>query len=322
MVTVAVAPVVDTGFRGSTPWEELEALWPRPVQWNVPMERYTTLRVGGQVKALLEVQSEDELRLLWAWLRRHQVPWLLLGRGSNLLVRSHGFPGLFVRLTGSFNRIRRVPPSSEEQVEIEVGAGCPVAALTGWCIRHQVQGFEFMAGIPGTLGGAVRMNAGAWGHEMGALLQAITVMGADGQVRLLPRQRLQLGYRSMDLVGGGIRKVVITSVRLALGRGNGEVIRRQCLELMRRRQAKQPLVPGSAGSFFKNPPGDSAGRLIEAAGLKGLRRGRAMVSTRHANFIVNIGGATATDIDRLWREVQQRVADRFGVTLEPEVVIV
>ncbi len=304
---------------------EFAAFWSGEVFWDVSMARYSTLRTGGPAEALVTVTRLTELKKLLAWLEERCIPWRVVGRGSNILVRSKGFAGVIIQLRGEFNHVVRLEESVEmgsDPVFVRAGAGCSVAKLVAWCTNHALGGMEFMAGIPGSVGGAVRMNAGAWGRAMADNLRSIILIDRLGQVMEVDHSGLRPGYRRMELAQASIDDLIVVAATFVLKRGRQREILRKCRENLRKRREKQPANMASAGSFFKNPEGDSAGRLIDAAGLKGLRHGQAMVSPDHANFLVNIGGATPEDILSLAGEVRERVYQKFGIWLEPEVHII
>ncbi len=301
--------------------DRLAATWPSQMRFDVSMAAYSTLRAGGSAAALIEVHTLTELRSLLGQLYAEQIKFLIVGRGSNILVADQGYSGIVIRLKGDFDTvgIQENSGSVRQAVTVRAGAGISLARLISWCARQGLAGLEFMAGIPGSVGGAVRMNAGAWGGEIGGRLEAIEVVDWQGDVRQIPVEQLQLAYRKLAFEDGEIG--IITSAVFRLRPDREEKIRSRCRDYQARRQGRQPAGVASAGSFFKNPQGDSAGRLIEAAGLKGACCGRAMVSPVHANFIVNTGRATATEILALMEKVQQIVFQRFAVQLEPEVRI-
>ncbi|HBI16049.1 MAG TPA: UDP-N-acetylenolpyruvoylglucosamine reductase [Desulfobulbaceae bacterium] len=301
--------------------QQLASFWNGPLQWDVAMGAHCTLRAGGPAEALLVASTLPELCRLIGWLEGQAIRWRVIGRGSNILVGSQGFAGVLITLGGEFCDIRRGGSGSAQpgMETVRVGAGCFAGKLVGWCARNGLAGLEFMAGIPGSIGGAVSMNAGAWGGEIGALVEAVTFVDRHGQVHEMARQELAISYRRLRPLDSELCGAVVVEAALALKQGDPQEILDRCRDLIARRRAKQPSGVASAGSFFKNPPGDSAGRLIEAAGLKGLQRGGALVSTKHANFIVNTGSATAADITELMREVQDRVYRFSGILLEPEV---
>lgn len=300
--------------------QQLATFWSGPLRWDVSMAAHCTLRAGGPAEALLVAATLPELCRLITWLEERMIRWRVIGRGSNILVGSQGFAGVLITLGGEFRAIRRdhAGPGSPGAT-LQVGAGCPAGKLVGWCARNGLSGLEFMAGIPGSIGGAVAMNAGAWGGEIGNLIQSVTFVDRQGLVHEVARRELGFSYRRMRPLRSDLSEAVVVEARIFLTRGAREEILARCRDFIARRRAKQPTGVASAGSFFKNPPGDSAGRLIEAAGLKGLQRGGAMVSTKHANFIVNTGRASAADIAGLMREVQEKVYHFAGIMLEPEV---
>lgn len=300
---------------------DLAASWPGTIHWDAAMADYCTLRAGGRAEALLVASSRVELEVLMRWLRRNRVDWRVIGRGSNILVPSRGFSGVVIVLGGDFCSFSRLdsPTAGEHLVRVRVGAACSVSRLIGWCSGNEISGLEFMTGIPASVGGAVRMNAGAWGSEIGDRIETVSYVDPEGETHDVSRDKLDLSYRRLQLKDGAQEDLIIIETVLRLQPGRRKDIMAQCRKYQDMRRAKQPMGVASAGSFFKNPPGDSAGRLIDDAGLKGLRKGNAMVSPKHANFIVNTGQATADDIIELMREVQEKVYRHSGVMLEPEV---
>jgi UDP-N-acetylmuramate dehydrogenase len=304
--------------------DQLAADWPA-MCFDQPMAACSTLRAGGRAAGFIDITCQEDLARLLQQLDRLQLLFQVIGRGSNILVSDQGYAGIILRLRGRFLSIERIgsqdPVREKTEMTVKAGAGCSMAALLSWCSSNSLSGLEFMAGIPGSVGGAVGMNAGAWGHEIGDQLLAIELVDCQGQSRQLKRSELQMSYRRLALDSGSPVSGVIVSASLQLTADKEEQIRASCRKYLGRRKGKQPVGVASAGSFFKNPAGDSAGRLIEAAGLKGLCQGEAMVSPVHANFIVNTGKATATDIVQLMERVQTEVWQRFSVSLEPEVQI-
>jgi len=292
----------------------LRGLCGERIGFDVDMARHCTLRAGGRAAALAEPESVEQASRLIRYLSGEDIAWRSIGRGSNLLVRDAGYPGVLIRFAGRECR-------SSETGQVEAESGCLLASLLGFCQRQGLSGLEFLTGIPGTVGGAVRMNAGAFGGELSQFLSALWLAGPDGATFRIGAVQWQAGYRSMTLLGQDWDKVLVLTATLALAPGSAEESGRLMdLYRQKRRGLRQPALP-SAGSFFKNPPGDFAGRLIEQAGLKGMRVGAAMVSREHANFIVNCGGATAADIIALMELVQEKVQARAGIFLEPEVHI-
>jgi len=298
------------------PLGELEELFPGKVKFQADMRQFTTLKVGGPSDALVEPSSPAEVDKLMAWCKKNEVPWLVVGRGSNLVVRDGGIRGVVMRVGRAMAGLQA--QESKELVRLRVQAGCPVSRLLREAVRRGWDGLGFMTGIPGYLGGAVAMNAGSSETGMDSVVEELEWFDPEAGVVRLSRQELNFNYRSLSLPKGG----VILEVTLALRPGETQRVREAVRMQMRKRKAAQPLGKPSAGSVFKNPPGDFAGRLIEKAGLKGLSRGGAVVSERHANFILNMGGARASDVLGLMEEIQKRVLEQSGVPLEPEVRIV
>ncbi|ADW16871.1 UDP-N-acetylenolpyruvoylglucosamine reductase [Desulfobulbus propionicus DSM 2032] len=299
--------------------DELAALCPL-IHWDADMAAYSTFRAGGTVEALVELSDADHLAAVLQWLHARRIPWQVIGGGSNVLFTSRRHEGVYIRLHGS---VRDIDCDRENNGEcrVRVHAGCSLGALVGWCMKNSLRGLEFMAGIPGSVGGAIRMNAGAFGHAIGEVVDTVRYATEWGEMVEARREEVQFAYRSTCLPGEPQAKMLITGGVFRLQTGDGAQIARQCREIIAQRKQKQPAGIGSAGSFFKNPTGDFAGRLIEVAGLKGLAVGKAMVSPKHANFIVNTGGAVPEDIVGLMEKVRQEVLRQSGVLLEPEVHI-
>ncbi len=300
---------------------DLATFWTGAIDWDADMAGYCTLRAGGRAEALIKAGSGAELARLIRWLEDHDIRWRVIGRGSNILVSGQGFRGVLIVLQGDFCAISRAGGGSAPAagVVVEAGAGCPVPKLVAWCGRHGLAGLEFMTGIPGSVGGAVCMNAGAWGRAVGDCLDFVEFVDRQGRSRRVSRPDLVFSYRRLQPREAILNDAVITGAGFVLQPGDPGEIQERCREYLARRREKQPAGVASAGSFFKNPAGDSAGRLIEAAGLKGFSSGRAMVSFEHANFIVNTGQASANEIIELMNEIQKRVFRASGVMLEPEV---
>ena len=278
-----------------------------------PMSRHTTFRVGGPADLMLCANSGAEIACALKLAREEGVPAYVVGNGSNLLVRDGGIRGLVLRISGGLNAIRR------EGDCLLVQAGASLAAVAAFARDEGLSGMAELGGIPGTVGGGVLMNAGAYGAELAQLVtQAEGVSLSDGRRVIYPADRLDFAYRHSALMDAG---VVITQATLALTPGDPEAIRARMEECAKARREKQPLTLPSAGSTFKRPEGHFAAKLIDDCGLRGLTVGGAQVSEKHAGFIVNIGGATARDMLELMRQVEQRVFEQTGVQLEPEVRI-
>lgn len=284
------------------------------VRLDEPLAAKTTLRVGGAARYYAEPSNLCDLRTLLRSARLFGLPVFCLGRGSNLLVADEGYDGLVVRFASGTWRETRMLPGGR----IWAAAGVRLKALCGQAAAAGLGGFEFLEGIPGAVGGALRMNAGAMGGWIFDLVERVHFLDGDGRLSDLPRSAFHFGYRKVEEVSRGI---ALGAVLRSPGRQADKTIRGRMDGYSSTRKASQPREP-SAGCIFKNPEGDAAGRLIDAAGAKGLRVGDAEVSTIHANFIVNRGAATADDVLRLIREVRVRVAGSSGVLLEPEVLLV
>ncbi|MDR0476363.1 MAG: UDP-N-acetylmuramate dehydrogenase [Desulfobulbaceae bacterium] len=292
---------------------ELQTLVAQPVAWEVPLAAHTSLRIGGPAEALVTVEDCAELASVLSFARRQAVPWRLLGKGSNVLVADDGLAGITLMLGGGFRRLEKIGDR-----EVAAGAASVLPALSRFCQENGLSGLEFAAGIPGSVGGAVVMNAGAFGGQIAAWVSALELCGEDGP-RMLPASELRFAYRAWLDAEKWRGQVAITGVHFILRQDDPAAIAARMEEYQRARRLGQPHGATSAGSFFKNPPGDSAGRLIDTCGLKGLRVGDAMVSPAHANFLVNIGQATAADVRELARLVREAVHRRHGVDLEQEV---
>lgn len=284
----------------------------RDVRFDRPMRLYTTLRIGGNAAAFAVVRTLDVLKGVLSYAETHGLPWTVLGKGSNLLVSDEGMDGLVIRLRGE---LAGVSMEEEEGVFLRAGGGAAIRGILGACARDGLGGLEFLAGIPGTAGGAVAMNAGARDREVGDSLKQVELLTPDGKSSSVGPGALAFSYRSCALPEG----CLVTGVLFRVKREGSEEVKRRVAENLEVRRRTQPLCYPSAGSVFRNPPGDSAGRLIEQAGLKGKRAGGAEISTLHANFIVNRGGAKAADVLSLMRLARKEVFSGTGIELEPEI---
>lgn len=274
-----------------------------------PMARHTTFRIGGPADLLAQPSSEEELLLAMKLAEEQDVPVTVVGNGSNLLVRDGGIRGLVLLLGERFSGV------SVEGEEIFAQAGATLAKLSAVAQRAGLAGLEFASGIPGTLGGGVAMNAGAYGGQLSDALVSASVL-EDGAVRDFSREDMQMGYRTTRILKRG---GIVLSARFRLTPDAPEAIGMRMRELNARRREKQPLELPSAGSTFKRPEGYFAGALIEGAGLKGVQLGGAMVSVKHAGFVVNVGGATARDVLELIVHIRKTVRAKYGVELETEI---
>lgn len=278
-----------------------------------PMKEHTTFKIGGPADYLIFPSSIEEVQKVFALLRQYEIPYAILGNGSNVLVRDKGIRGAIVKFNSPFSEIRL-----EEGNRIVAGAGASLRDVAIFAADHGLTGMEFAIGIPGSLGGAVFMNAGAYDGEMRNVVYRVRSVAEDGTICELGKEDLDLGYRHSVYQANGH---AICEVELRLLPGEGSTIRMKMEDLTRRREERQPLEMPSAGSTFKRPTGYFAGTLIDQTGLKGLKVGGAQVSKKHAGFVVNTGNATAEDVLGLISEVQRRVFERHGVKLFPEVRI-
>lgn len=284
----------------------------RPLLLAEPMTKHTSFHIGGPAELMAQPQSEAELQSLLLKAAEAAVPVTLVGNGSNLLVRDKGIRGLVIKL-GSMLRDIKVSGNV-----LTFGSGVSLAQASKKAAELGLSGMEFAVGIPGSIGGAVYMNAGAYDGEMSKVVKSVRVMDAAGEVSELSAGELDFGYRHSALQGSG---KIVTSVTVELVAGDKQAIAEKMADFSNRRITKQPLELPSAGSMFKRPPGYFAGTLIDQTGLKGYTVGGAQVSTKHAGFVVNIGGATAADVLQLISDVQAKVFAAHGVHLEPEVLV-
>lgn len=289
------------------------------VLFDEPMSRHTTFRIGGPVDALVTVKTEQEIRDLVLWAGEKDYPIVILGAGSNLLVRDGGIRGLTLKLAGDFEAIQLIPQSNGSGATVKSGAAVLLRRLAKYAIDEGLAGLSFGLGIPGTIGGALRMNAGAWGGCMADSTSSIRMLDRRGELVGLDREQLRFSYRRLELEDGAI----ILSGEFKLLSKDRKTLQQEAVRMQKRRKATQPLSLPSAGSVFRNPLKEKpAGELIDQAGLKGLRVGGAEVSTVHANFIVNRGQAKASDVLTLMSQIQEAIHERFGVALEPEVTVI
>ncbi len=288
---------------------ELSGIAGVAVRVREPLSRHTSFKVGGPADYFVEAHTSRGLSACLRALEGRGVPVLLLGNGSNLLVSDQGVRGAVLRLRGEFRKVRWHDSGAE------VGAAYAVSRLVREAVRRGRGGLEFAEGIPGSVGGSLVMNAGAYGSEMERVVNRVDAMTAAGEALALGREELRFSYRETRLP----RDAVVTRVGMVLTPETAEVVDARMRAIMARRRESQPSGHPNFGSVFRNPPGDHAGRLIEASGLKGLRVGSAEVSRRHANFIVNRGGARAQDVRRLIEQVCSEVESRFSVRLQTEV---
>ena len=280
------------------------------VRINEPMNRHTTFRIGGPADYFLLPSSSEEVKGIMEICKEESLQYFILGNGSNLLVSDEGYRGVIIQLYRNYGGL------TVEGTEIRAGAGVLLSQIAAAARNESLTGFEFAGGLPGTLGGAVVMNAGAYGGELKDVLKEAVVMDREGNIFTVPVEKLAMGYRTSLVKTAGY---LVLEVVISLKKGSQEEIRDTMKDLADRRISKQPLEYPSAGSTFKRPEGYFAGKLIMDAGLRGYQVGGAQVSEKHCGFVINKGNATAADVCRLMADVQAKVQEQFGVTLEPEV---
>ncbi|MFC5403059.1 UDP-N-acetylmuramate dehydrogenase [Cohnella soli] len=291
---------------------ELEQARIGHVRMNEPLAGHTTWKIGGPADLFIVPKDENELAEALRLLRREGVPWCMLGRGSNTLVSDKGIRGAVIKLGDGFDEVRF------EGETVVAGASYSFIKLSVMAGKEGLTGLEFAGGIPGSVGGAVYMNAGAHGSDVSRILKSADVVWDDGSRETLESEEMSFSYRHSVLQQ---RRGIVTRAIFGLAAGDRKEIAAAMATYKDRRRKTQPLQMATAGSVFRNPPNDHAARLIEEAGLKGLREGAAEVSTVHANFIVNHGGAKAEDVLTLIRRVQSIIEQRNGITLVPEVLL-
>ena len=274
------------------------------------MNRHTSFRIGGPADYFLLPSTAEEVKKILEICKEKELPYFILGNGSNLLVSDEGYCGVIIQLYRNYGGI------TVEGTDIRAGAGALLSQIASAAKNASLTGFEFAGGIPGTLGGAVVMNAGAYGGEMKDVLKEVTVMTEQGEIMTIPAEKLEMGYRTSLVKKAGY--LVLEAV-ISLKAGDVEEIKAIMKDLTEKRVSKQPLEYPSAGSTFKRPEGYFAGKLIMDAGLRGYQVGGAQVSEKHCGFVINKGNATAADVCGLMKDVQEKVQEQFGVTLEPEV---
>ena len=275
-----------------------------------PMKLHTTFRIGGPADCLVYLENEEQLCKIQKYLRLVDVPYTVIGNGSNLLVSDQGYAGIVLVVGKHMSRIE------VKDCYLEAEAGALMSQVAKAAKEHGLTGLEFAAGIPGTIGGGAVMNAGAYGGEMKDIVQNVTVLTREGEIRELEKEELGFGYRASVIKDRGY---VVLGAELMLVPGDKEKILARMQELKNKRVEKQPLEYPSAGSAFKRPEGYFAGKLVMDAGLSGYAVGGAKVSEKHCGFLINAGGATASDVMELIRQIQAKVKEQFGVQLEPEI---
>lgn len=292
--------------------EYLEQFIPKEnIAINEPMSRHTTFRIGGDAAVFITVAKEEELIKLVSYLYKTEREFFVLGNGSNLLVGDRGYDGVVVHLGKEYSQITVTDNA------MEIQAGALLSAVAKKAMEHGLSGLEFASGIPGTMGGAVVMNAGAYDGEMKQVVREVHVIDKQGEILVLDNDTMEFGYRTSILKN---RPFVVSKVVLTLGKDDPENISVRMAELSKKRREKQPMEYPSAGSTFKRPENYFAGKLIMDAGLRGFRIGGAQVSEKHCGFVINKGNAMAADVREVIAEIQERVKRQYGVELEPEVI--
>lgn len=279
---------------------------------NEPMWRHITFRVGGNADYYITPENDKQVSEIINYLKKADIPYYIIGNGSNLLVKDAGFRGAIIEIGNKFANIQ------VEGNKIIAGAGAILAKVAVKALENELSGMEFAHGIPGTLGGAVTMNAGAYGGEMKDIIESVKVLDEDGTTKVVSNEELELSYRHSIIPENNY---IVLEVTLDLKKGDASLIKGKMDELATQRREKQPLEYPSAGSTFKRPEGYFAGKLIQDAGLKGYRVGGAMVSEKHSGFVINYDGATAADVLAVINDVRDKVNEIYGVSLETEVKI-
>jgi len=281
------------------------------IKKNEPLSRHTSFGVGGPARYYIEADSIDSLKEIFSYCKDRKTEWMIIGAGTNILVSDAGYDGCIIRLTADFDAIRFEPDGPR------AGAGAGLALLIATSAERGFAGLEGLAGIPGTVGGALAMNAGGKYGCIGDFVSSVCCLSEEKGAFRLSREQIQFGYRRSSL-----ERHVVVSADFALKKDDPETIKEKMRRIILEKSQHQPLGQMSAGCIFKNPPGRRAGELIEEAGLKGARVGGAYVSQRHANFIINNGNASADDIFGLIHLIQEKVGARFGIDLELEVKVI
>ncbi|MCR8746109.1 UDP-N-acetylmuramate dehydrogenase [Romboutsia lituseburensis] len=282
------------------------------IKIDEPMKKHVSFRVGGPADILVKPTTEKQLSDIIKLIKKENVPYLIIGNGSNLLIKDGGIRGVVIEISNNFNHFEI------EGNKVKIQAGALLSVVGKAVLREELKGFEFAAGIPGTLGGALAMNAGAYGGEMKDIVRSVKLMDTDGNIFEFTNEEMQFGYRRSIL---SKTDYIVLSAEVELEKGNYEEIKATMMDFTQRRVTKQPLSLPSAGSTFKRPEGHFAGKLIEDSGLRGLTLRGAQVSEKHCGFVVNLGNAKAKDLLELMYVVKSTVNAKFGIMLEEEVKI-
>lgn len=282
-----------------------------------PMSRHTSFRIGGPARALVIVNNEEELASVLKLMNEEQAEHILVGNGSNFLVSDEGYPGIVIKLGGDFESVAR---DEKDNLLVTAGGAKLLSAVSTFLVEQGLAGFEFASGIPGSVGGAMFMNAGAYGGEMKDIVETVRLMTPDGsEIFERSNEEMAFGYRSSAIQEDGS---IVLSASFRLSEDDSAEITARVLELQQKRNSKQPVNYPSAGSTFKRPAGGYAAALIDEAGLRGYRVGDAMVSDKHTGFVVNVGSASCEDVLSVMRHVREVVKEKSGIELEPEVRLI
>ncbi len=279
---------------------------------NEPMNKHTSFRIGGSADIFIKINTQEELKYILKVVQNERIPLTIIGNGTNILVRDNGIRGIVAKINIQKFEIE----TTGEDVIVTLGAGEPLGKVAQNLVKHSIQGFEFASGIPGTIGGAIKMNAGAYGGEFKDIVKDVTYMDAVGNIETIQNNECNFSYRHSLFSN---KNYIILEATLMLQKGNINDIKSKMEEYAESRRTKQPINMPSAGSTFKRPEGAFAGKLIMDAGLRGFRVGDAMVSEKHCGFVVNAGRATAEDVCDVIAHVQKVVLEKFGKKLEPEI---
>ncbi|MFH1387254.1 MAG: UDP-N-acetylmuramate dehydrogenase [bacterium] len=279
---------------------------------NEPLKKHTSFRIGGPADYFCTPKNIDDLKAAILFAKEKALPIALIGAGTNLLCLDKGFAGLVIKMAGGLKEVK------ESEGRLVAGGGALLGQLIIAAANHGLAGLEFLAGIPGTIGGAVVMNAGAWGEDISRLIENVTTLDYKGKEKIFSKDALDFSYRHSLLQD---KKNIVVSTTFKLKKSNKPAVMARLKEFTSKRKNRQPLGIPNAGSIFKNPPGTFAGKLLEDAGCKGLRVGDAGVSAKHANFIVNLGDAKSSDVLKLMTKMENLVYNKFKIKLEPEIKI-
>ena len=291
--------------------EKLKKIIKGRVKFNAPMKNHTSFHIGGDASVYVEPKNLEELKKNLFLIQKEAIPFFVLGTGSNILVRDNGFDGIII--------------SSKNFASLEIkknkaiaGSGLKLSFLLASLIKNGLSGLEFLAGIPGTVGGAALMNAGSEEEGIGNFIEKIEIMDFSGKVKNIPKRKLKFSYRNANLS----KYFFLSKIEFNLKDEDGNLIKEKMRKFLKKKKQYQPIEKHSAGCIFKNPPGLSAGKLIEETGLKGKKKGNAVISEKHANYIINSGKAKAKDVLFLMEKIQEKVYKKFQVKLEPEIKII